>query len=244
MPEKINLLCTRPLDQFLLYKAAEKNFHIDVVPFIKTRTLKSETLKETIANKAKEKRVVVFTSSHAVESVISLIPSKPNWTIFSVGGITRETIQRHWGRNAVIGTATSARELTERILEKGNIKNVLFFCGEKRLETIPDTLRLNNIEVEEIIVYETIETPTTIDRHYDGILFFSPSAVHSFFSMNTIPTLTVLFSIGKTTSTTLQTYCSNKIITSEWPGKEQVLDTAVRYFRSFLNYATHVSFTK
>ena len=83
-----------------------------------------------------------------------------------------------------------------------------------------------------MIVYKTIQTPKTIEKNYDAVVFFSPSAVHSFFSVNTLPINTVIFSIGKTTTATIQSYCSNMIITSEWPGKEQMIDRVLEYFDS------------
>ena len=42
------------------------------------------------------------------------------------------------------------------------------------------------LSVDEVIVYKTIETPKVLTKQYDGILFFSPSAVKSFFSKNSI----------------------------------------------------------
>ena len=85
--------------------------------------------------------------------------------------------------------------------------------------------------MQEIIAYHNLQTPHDVQEDYDGILFFSPTAVHSFFLMNTIRTNVVLFSIGKTTTATIQSYCSNKVITSEWPGQENLLDKVLEYYR-------------
>jgi uroporphyrinogen-III synthase len=56
--------------------------------------------------------------------------------------------------------------------------------------------------------------------------------VHSFFSENTIATNVVLFSIGTTTTATIKTYCINKVITSEWPGKENMIDLVLNYYKT------------
>lgn len=79
-----------------------------------------------------------------------------------------------------------------RAIIRGDLKNsllrkIVFFCGNKRLQTIPEKLANNGIAVEEVIVYETIETAANIKKQYDGILFYSPSAVQSFFKKILFP---------------------------------------------------------
>jgi uroporphyrinogen-III synthase len=71
----------------------------------------------------------------------------------------------------------------------------------------------------------------TIDKVYDGILFFSPSAVESFFSKNKLPEQTVLFAIGNTTAKTIhRRYCNNRIMISDQPGKDELIEQAIEYF--------------
>jgi uroporphyrinogen-III synthase len=81
-----------------------------------------------------------------------------------------------------------------------------------------------------VVVYETIETPVKIDKKYNGILFFSPSAARSFFSINKIDTDTVLFAIGTTTAVELRKFSHNKILVGEHPNKEQLAEKAIGYF--------------
>ncbi|HEX9150948.1 MAG TPA: uroporphyrinogen-III synthase, partial [Flavobacterium sp.] len=85
-------------------------------------------------------------------------------------------------------------------------------------------------EVNEIVVYQTIAVPFKVEKKYHGILFFSPSAVESFFSNNKVTGQTVLFAIGKTTAMALKKYCNNKIITSDEPGKENLVRKMMEYF--------------
>jgi uroporphyrinogen-III synthase len=80
-----------------------------------------------------------------------------------------------------------------------------------------------------------VGTPVAINKHYQGILFFSPSGAHSFFSTNTIAVSVILFSIGKTTTATIESYCSNKVITSQWPGEANLIALAINYFKSTKN---------
>ena len=159
------------------------------------------------------------------------IKEEVDWKIFCIGGVTKDAVCKHFGDESVIASAKNASLLAKKIIEKGNIKEIVFFCGDQRLDDLPETLRANKINVQEIIAYHNLQTPHDVQEDYDGILFFSPTAVHSFFLMNTIRTNVVLFSIGKTTTATIQSYCSNKVITSEWPGQENLLDKVLEYYR-------------
>jgi uroporphyrinogen-III synthase len=174
--------------------------------------------------------VAVFTSVNAVEAVTQFLPNTPDWKIYCLGGITKEQVYQFFGKASVLDTAKNATALSEKITANKNVEEVYFFCGDQRLDELPSILQSHNIKVNEVVVYNTIETPQSVERNYDAVIFFSPSAVHSFFSMNTLPTNVILFSIGKTTTATIQTYCSNPTITSEWPGKEQMIDQVIHYF--------------
>src|SRR5258706_9822828 len=47
---------------------------------------------------------------------------------------------------------------------------------------------------------------TRAEKVYDGILFFSPSGVESFFNTNEVNEQTILFAIGNTTATEIKKY--------------------------------------
>ncbi len=228
---KTSILCTRPLNELLIHKAGRQNIDIDVVAFIETEATNSIEIIQQISVYAEQKISAVFTSMNAVEAVIKHLKTMPQWDIYCLGGITKELVFDFFGEAMVTATAKNASVLADKIMHAQTVKEVVFFCGDHRLDELPETLRHNHIEVKELVVYTTIQLPVFIEKNYTGIIFFSPSAVHSFFSMNTIATNVVLFSIGKTTTATIQTYCSNKIITSEWPGKEQMIENVINYFR-------------
>lgn len=232
MPQfKYNILCTRPLDSMLIYKAANSNIAIDEINFVKTEPVLEKDIIWQIKELALKKIIAVFTSMNAVDAVTSQLTTAPDWSIYCVGGMTKETVFNFFGANAVKGTGKNAKTLAEKIILSANIKEVVFFCGKQRLDELPETLRANDIRVDEIVTYTTTLIPNFITKDYDGILFFSPSAVHSFFSDNTIATSVVLFSIGNTTTATIKTYCTNKVITSEWPGKENMIEKVLEYYK-------------
>ncbi|MEI9934658.1 MAG: hypothetical protein WDM71_07335 [Ferruginibacter sp.] len=51
-----------------------------------------------------------------------------------------------------------------------------------------------------------------------------------FFDINTIATDVIVFAIGKTTATAVHTYVNNELVTSKWPGKEQMIEQVIQYF--------------
>jgi uroporphyrinogen-III synthase len=171
---------------------------------------------------------------NAVEIVVETIPPDavmPDWKIYCIGGATFTLVKKYWPYESLIYTANNATELAEKIITD-KIPSVTFFCGNIRREELPQLLRSKNIEVDELIVYETLETPTRIEKVYDSILFFSPSAVTSFFSNNNISQNTTLFAIGNTTANTIKQFCSNNIIISDFPAKDQLVDKAIEYYEN------------
>jgi len=84
--------------------------------------------------------------------------------------------------------------------------------------------------VHEIVVYKTRETPEEIKKHYQGILFFSPNGVNSFFRVNSIGPQVTLFAIGNTTAGAISTKTKNKVVVSETPSKEQMINKVIGYF--------------
>lgn len=229
---KINILSTRPLDDLLIHKAAGRNIFIDTASFIETEPLVNTEISGRIRAWEAKKITAVFTSRNAVEAVTRQLSSRPDWQIYCIGGITKELVFKFFGEAAVIASAKNATALAEKIIAISPVNKLVFFSGDQRLDDLPEKLAKTGISMEECIVYTSKQTPQLVEKSYQGILFFSPSAVHSFFSLNTIPTSTVLFSIGKTTSATIQSYCVNKIITSEWPGKEPMIEQVMHYFQT------------
>jgi uroporphyrinogen-III synthase len=232
MKDSISILSTRPIDGALIEKAAYQNITIDTLTFIEVEKMVADEVANQIALLSKQKATIVFTSMNAVEIVVDTIPNDavmPDWKIYCIGGTTFTLVKKYWPYDSLVYTAKNATELAQKIIAD-KLPAVTFFCGNKRREELPDLLKNENIEVDELVVYETIETPVKIEKTYNGILFFSPSAVTSFFTDNKIPQATTLFAIGNTTANTIKQFCSNNIIISEFPAKDQLVDKAIEYY--------------
>ncbi len=206
---------TRELSAALVEKAAAKGVVIDSLSFIAIEPMKAVDLPGVSA-------VVVFTSVNAVEAV-----EGSGWKIFCTSGATRRKAAERFGEATIAGTADSAAELAAAIAREGWVKAVWFFCGELRRDELPARLKQAGIEVHEVVVYRTKLTPQKIGRDYDGIAFFSPSAVESFFFANTISGHTKLFAIGGTTAGAIHRYCDNPVTTSERPDAELLINQII-----------------
>jgi uroporphyrinogen-III synthase len=232
MPEnKIHILSTRPLNKSLVQEANAGGISIDELSFIETEAIQDIATQQEIEQAYLQSSTVVFTSMNAVDAVVAWQDGQlPDWVIYCMGNTTKQKLKENFGDHSVVGTANNAAELAELIAEESDTEEVIFFCGEQRRDELPAILRNKGIEVQEIIVYETIHTPHKISKDYQAILFYSPSAVSSFFSNNKIPEQTILFAIGNTTAKTIQQYCNNTIIIGKAPGKEELVRQAMEYF--------------
>jgi uroporphyrinogen-III synthase len=216
--QPIYLLSTGSLPDEAVTAASEAGINLDVVPFIDIEFVDIKTLIPQIA---------VFTSVHAVISVKRWLPSpSPNLRIYCIGGATYQAVVEAFGEQAVVGKAGSAGELAEliRAREPGPREKIIFFCGDRRREELP------SIGVSEKMVYRTALTPKKVERTYDGIAFFSPSAVESFFSVNVIAAPIPLFAIGPTTEAAIRAVCPNPVITGAEPDKAALIRKMINHF--------------
>jgi uroporphyrinogen-III synthase len=215
--QPIYLLSTGTLPDRLVADASKAGIAVDVVPFIDIEYVDTKNLIPGTA---------VFTSVNAVIAVKRWLSTPlPNLRIYCISGATHRAVVEAFGEQAVVGKADSAGELANliRAREPGNKKKIVFFCGDHRREELPA------LGVTEKIVYRTIHTPHRIQREYDGIAFFSPSAVESFFSVNVIPASIQLFAIGPTTAAAIRAACPNPVITGAEPDKAMLLHQMTDY---------------
>ena len=235
MPQnRINILCTRNVDDALIQDALSKGVAIDVISFIRPQAALTREALNEIQKVSMQPGAVIFTSANAVETVVTgLDQQKTNpvgWKIFCIGYATKQSIVKNFGEKSIAGVADNGRELAKAILD-AHVSEVIFFCGDQRRDELPGLLKKNNIGVKEIVVYKTIATPEKIEKKYDGIFFFSPSAVKSFFQINQLNDEPVLFAIGRTTAEEIKKFSKNKIVISEVPRGKMLLQKAIEFFQ-------------
>ncbi|MGN6195367.1 MAG: uroporphyrinogen-III synthase, partial [Ginsengibacter sp.] len=208
------------------------NICIDSLNFIETEESVSDEIKNQIIKLSEQDITAIFTSSNAVKAVGKIVKEQTNWRIFCIEPSTRKTVEDIFINSYVAAAAKNAEELSQKIIEDKSVKQVVFFCGNQRRDLLPSELNKNEIHVEELIVYNTIEKRQIILKTYDGILFFSPSAVRSFFSNNNLKTETTVFAIGKTTAAEVKKFSNNTIVISDIPDSEKLINEVIQYFNA------------
>jgi len=233
MPEhKIHILSTRPVESLRLKEAWLKGIKLDALSFIETVAVQNIEIQQEIEWASVQQATVAFTSMNAVIAVIEMLDGYvPDWRIYCIGFKTKQLVAEYFGEQSVSGTAENASELANEIIENEDPEELIFFCGNLRRDELPGILNKHNIPVNEIVVYETHAIHHKVDKAYDAVLFFSPSAVESFFSNNKLPAHTVVFVIGDTTNKAVLKYCHNKIIVSKLPAKEKMIEEAIAFFK-------------
>jgi len=242
--ERPRILCTRPLSEQLLQEAAAQGLDISVQAFTDIQPLVTKELWATIQPLIFRNITAVFTSAHAVNALEQHYFHQPdtyyvigdNWQVCCLEAGTLQAVQAELPNCPVKATAANATELANAILQQGDVSDVYFFCGRQRREELPSILSAHGVRVHEIVLYENVPTPVITGADYDGIFFFSPSAVTSFFSVNRLPKTTVCFAIGATTAGTIEDFTDNRVIISTAPRAESMVQTAIFYFNNINCY--------
>lgn len=176
---------------------------------------------------AEVKDNLIFTSANAVKAVadhpeVQEIRRKP---CFATAPKTSELLDEVGF--TVIETAGDAAGLGAIIQEKYSGESFTYFCGNLRLETLPGWFKEWNIDFSEVVVYETSLTPIVVAKP-DALLFFSPSGVDSYLSVNELTDETC-FCIGDTTANALKNRTSNIVIANK-PSVENVIIQCINFF--------------
>lgn len=164
----------------------------------------------------------IITSQNAVKALIDNKVQIEN--CFCVGEKTKTMLEAN-GHQVKVMT-DYGKELAEIIVQEYADEKFTFFCGNLRRDELPELLTKNKNDFTEIEVYKTILKPKKFERSFDGVLFFSPSAVESFVKENSLKNIKV-FCIGTTTAAEAEKH-TNKIIIATKPTIENVIVQVVK----------------
>jgi len=173
---------------------------------------------------------LIFTSQNGVRAYLKHLDKHPNALkegppkFFCVGRKTAEMlIVRGWDISHI---ATNAEALAHYIVQNYPGDAFLFLCGNLRREELSAILNKHGISLRECTVYTTELHPIQQQGPFDGVLFFSPSGVESFFSLNSIgPALALC--IGPTTAEAVQKYTKRYVIAIR-PSAEALIRLAIQ----------------
>lgn len=220
------ILSTKVLDEAITERASALGIDVVSLPFIETKPITNRVLANQVARLADRELTAIFTSVNAVRAVAALLPVAPQWTIYCLYGATRSRVEQYFPAATIHADAGNGAELADLVTAAG-VKEVHFFCGDRRMDTIPQRLKEAGITDHQYIVYRTVARPHPVAQPFEGILFFSPSAVSSFFSVNQIPPTTVCYAVGSTTADALRSHTHNVVVAAA-ASQDAVLDQVIK----------------
>ena len=207
---------------------------------------------------------LIFTSQNAVTAVAdrlaafaapnSVIPSEarnlssanifsaPSVRIAAVGKATAEAAQQAGFSVAHVGQGGTAATLVLELISELHEKRVLLPRSDRAASELVPRLQRFGAEVIEVIAYRTADT-TSVDSASreavaasDAILFFSPSAVHSFAALqkstalNQLADTVVVGAIGPVTSVALRNAGLRCDFQASEPSVEEIVATLTVHF--------------
>jgi uroporphyrinogen-III synthase len=186
----------------------------------------------------------IFTSQNGVSAFIKqsiktpFRSKKDGIRVFCVGQKTKALLEENGLK--VKETANYGADLAQIITKDYQNESFHFFCGAQRRDEIPNTLNASKVEFIEVKTYKTTLKLRKFDQEWDGILFFSPSGVESYFVENKMEREAVsqqvqndspvLICIGETTADAARKY-SDHIVIANTTLVESVIAKAVNVLK-------------
>ncbi len=176
----------------------------------------------------KNARNSIFSSQNAVRAVFDKTINRhfSLGNCFCVGQKTASLLITNGQK--VLENAKNASDLAEIIVKSYKTESFVFYTGACRRDELPDLLSEFDVTCKEVITYSTVLTPQTFHQTFDGVLFFSPSGVSSYFQDNTLGN-GVAFCIGATTAVEAKKY-TNRIEIANHSTIENIIQKAIYYF--------------
>ena len=169
---------------------------------------------------------IIITSQNGARSFLNKIKTDIDSikNCFVVGNKTTTLLEKNDLK--VTKTAQNGQELAHFIVKNYKNESFTYFCGKQRRDELPQILKNANITCEEVKVYKTHLNKQIFNRTFDGVLFYSPSAVQAYVANNN--TETIAFCIGETTAQTARTFFK-KTVVSNATSIESTIAKAVKY---------------
>lgn len=227
------LITTRTLNDKYISDAHANDIDVYQHDLISTTVHDEQLLRRAVEELKTKHASVIFTSKNAVTSVVAVMDDENfqryPWTIYCLGGATRDAVIQHFGEDKITTTAPNGHTLASLIIQQQPPAEFVFFCSSRRNDDLPLLMRECGFQLREIVAYETRLTPVKVNVEPDAVAFFSPSAVESFFSLNALAPDVVCFAIGETTLAAIRRSTANRVICASAPSEAQLMDAVISY---------------
>lgn len=226
MSQKINILSTKTLTSAQKQSLVKANLNVFEADFIQTENTKFQL--ENVGDN------LIFTSQNAVLSVLNNpeINKLKQKNVFCVGLKTKELLNENGFK--VEAHSGYAEDLAEIISLVYADESFTFLSGNIRKDTLPEILTENNVNFNEITVYETNLLTHKIKDTVEAILFFSPSAVKSYLRNNKI-TNEKYFCIGLTTAQYLESILPETKIKNIKIANQSTIESVIEQVINYYN---------
>ena len=218
----MRLLSTKILSPQFRDRLIQLGCSVVEYPFIKISPLKWELQK--IEN------ALIFTSQNAIKLAFestNISDQIRNKNCYCVGEKTKLLLEEN--DQKVVKMSKNASDLAHFIAKNCKNESFSFFCGKQRRPEIEHLLEQYDIPLKIHELYETLLTPKHFESPFDGVLFFSPSAVNSYFLKNTWPEDAYGFCIGPTTAGTLKTHTPN-VLEAKNPSENHLISAIHQHY--------------
>jgi len=227
---RLQVLSTKQLQPDIVQQLDQLGFHVLQQDFISITYHTDAAIHEKIRRSVLKQQTAVFTSAHAVKAVAGAVTHDADWQVYCLSGKTKQALETMGWGDKITGMADDAAALAQRIISDG-CTGVLFFCGDQRRDELPSLLGQQGIAIDELQVYSTIETPVIVTDAFDAVLFFSPSAVNSFFRANQLSANVICFAIGNTTAAAIYAKTSNRVMVAATAAQESVAAALIHHYK-------------
>lgn len=235
MKVKHHILVTRELSKEQIKLCETLGLNVKIEPAIRIQNRQNWQPVHDIID-SNRKFVLAFTSQSGVKAYQDFLqygghPSSP-LKIYTVGEKTAGAVSS-LGLNPIIPDQQNGVGLAEKISDDfSNDPNltgatVLHFCGNRRRDEFRQFLEGSEINVRDVVVYETILQEMHLENlAFDGILFYSPSAVQAFRDSGGFESelSAELFAIGHTTGEELSIESGKHVHISPEPKTDRFLN--------------------
>jgi uroporphyrinogen-III synthase len=185
MPRRPHVLLLRSPREPDPYVAAldAAGFTAQCVPVLHFEFVGRDALAERI-QRPEDRAGLILTSPRAVEAVQDFdLTAWRDHPTFVVGPRTAGEAAK-LGLRPVGEKSGSADDLADVITARSFERPLLFLCGDRRRDTVPDRLRAAGVAFDEFVVYRTLGAAEELaeameERRPEWLVFFSPSGVET-----------------------------------------------------------------
>ncbi len=212
-----SVLFTKEIDKDWLTEQLGSDILIDTISSLQISLTNQDEIISQLNQKSKQ---YIITSQNSVKAIKGL---NLDGNFYVVGKKTAQKL-KNLGFKVVLET-DYAQDLADEILKQNIDKEINFFCGNTRRDLLVDVLSKNGYHLNEIITYKSQPIENKMNQVFDAYVFFSPLSFQTFVKNNQIPSESVIFTVGKTTTKTVEeVYKNHTIITAKIPLVEMVVN--------------------